>query len=617
MISGVAAAEAIQATRPVSSDPRISEITVAARLGVDTVFVLPGSHLDVGYTDTPSRVREVRVEVIENAIRAAQQDPGFHWFEEGGWAFDAWLQRYGQDEHRLGTMRRLLHGGQFGVGATWLSPHADAVPEALGFLTLHLEDLDSLFDYRPRVAVLNDPPSYPEALADALAARGIRYLLVGANMFVSPQLPAHLVRSPFWWETASGNRVLTYIDPDGFTAGFKKWGLGPDCARFFDSERFPMNVGDLKTMETGIRAGLQDTPEAYHAVIVQQALDNWGVDCAEELPGAVRDWNESGRLPRLMIAQPEEYFQQIEERYGPELPVYRGEWGGQWDNLRAVYPVWTWRLREAARSLPDYAARKARATLATALLHNPASQGDRTWETEGQCRAYAQEVTGIFARAVSLALGSGGLDSEPPAPGFDSPEVPARLEAVLPADKAVRLRAGPIRIAPFIPADAPELEAALEVGVRKGRLALRTEIDRRTINDERVVVEIPLRGSRGDFRLAPEGSAAAIAGRWLAGEPPFVMAPLGLRVIASEFTLTVHSPTVFAWTLTADRQDPSVSWLQGLAVWQSTACTLREGGRVPMPFEILYPGEPADLTIQIEIALNRRETPEGFPKGGL
>ncbi len=197
-VSGVAAAERFRATGARSHNLGILRQAVGAQLGVDTVFILPGSHLDVGYTDTPSRVREVRVEVIEDAIRAAQQDPEFRWFEEGGWAFDAWLQRYGRDEQRLARVRELLHSGRLGVGATWLSPHAAAIPEAVDVLTLHLEDLDSLFDYRPSVAVLNDPPSYPQVLADTLAARGIRYLLVGANMFVSRPLPQRLVRSPFW-----------------------------------------------------------------------------------------------------------------------------------------------------------------------------------------------------------------------------------------------------------------------------------------------------------------------------------------------------------------------------------------------------------------------------------
>ena len=123
-------------------------------------------------------------------------------------------------------------------------------------------------------------------------------------------------------------------------------------------------------MQDGIRGGIRGISNTYHAVIVQQAFDNFGTDCAVELPGAVRAWNRRGELPRLVIAQPEVYFRHIEERYGRELPVRLGEWGGQWDASRATSPVWTWRLREAARNLPAGAPREARAALATALDHN-------------------------------------------------------------------------------------------------------------------------------------------------------------------------------------------------------------------------------------------------------
>src|SRR6516225_3674253 len=99
--------------------------------GIETIFIVPGSHLDVGFTDTPSRVREERIHSIENAVRAAERDPEFRWFEEGGWSLNAWLQQYGRDERRMARVRTLFRTGQFGVGASWVNPHAAAFPEAM------------------------------------------------------------------------------------------------------------------------------------------------------------------------------------------------------------------------------------------------------------------------------------------------------------------------------------------------------------------------------------------------------------------------------------------------------------------------------------------------------
>ena len=583
----------------------IPPVNARVGAGVDTIFIVPGSHLDIGYTDTPLRVREARIEHIENAIRAAKKNPDFHWFEEGGWSFDAWLQRYGRDEKRLTAMRDLLKRGQIGVGATWLSPHAAAFPDALEFLTVHLDELDRRFGYRPTVAVLNDPPSYPEALADALAAHGVRYLLVGANMFISGPFPVEVVRTPFWWETARGNRLLVYIDPDGFTAGFGKWGLGPHCAQIVNPAHFPRKRGDMGTMQDGIRAGLGGVPPTYHATIVQQSLDNWDIDCAKELPGAVRAWNHRGERPQLVIAQPEAYFRHIETRYGRELPVRRGEWGGQWDEARATTPVWTWRLREAARNLAADAPRDARAALATVLDHNLAIGPGRDGMTERECRTGIQEAADFYRRAVRLASGPQALTTEPPDPGLVESLLSAPWAQVIPSGFAVRFRSGPPFIVPFVRADAPVLAVATTTGERSGHLAVRTVIDRRKLAVGHLVIEVPLRGPRGDFRLAPATSPDAIAGRWMAGEQGFVVAPDSLRVIGSSFSLHVTSATVFAWTLLRDEHDASVTWLQGLVSIQAPGCTLDGRRRTPLTFEVLHPGEPARLVVQLDISVLR------------
>lgn len=585
-----------------TASPAISQGNPRTHSGVDTIFILPGSHLDIGYTDLPSRVHETRVQHIEDALSAAKKDPDFHWFEEGGWSFDAWLERYGRDEQRLGAMRELLRSGRFGVGASWLSPHAAAFPEALEALTVHLDELDRRFGYRPTVAVLNDPPSYPEALADALAAHGVRYVLVGANMFLTRPFPPELVRTPFWWETARGNRLLVYIDPDGITAAFA-WGLGPGCAHVFDPTRFSGNRGPIETMQHGIRAGLGGVSTTYHAVIVQQGFDNFGTDCAAELPGAVRAWNRRGKRPRLVIAQPEVYFRHIEKRYGRELPVRRGEWGGQWDASRALSPVWTWRLRQAARNLSADAPRDARTALATALDHNLGLGAGREGMTEQQCRANPQEVADIFRRAVRLASGSEALTAEPPDPALEESPLSAQWRTVIAPEFAVRVRSGPVFITPFVRAEAPVLGVAIRTGERLGHFAMRTVIDRRTLGDGQVVIEVPLRGPSRDFRLASAASPDAIAGRWLVGEPGFVIAPDSVRVIGSQFSLNVTSATVSSWTLVRDEQNPDVTWLQGLVILQSNACILDGGRRFPLPFDALYPGEPPSLVVQLDISV--------------
>src|ERR1019366_10396981 len=99
------------------------------------------------------------------------------------------------------------------VGATLLSPYAAAFPDALHLLTLHLDRIQRELGRRPAVSVVNDVPAVPEALVDALAAAGIKYLLMGPNLVFSGPLPLAVTRDPFYWESANGARVLVSMDP--------------------------------------------------------------------------------------------------------------------------------------------------------------------------------------------------------------------------------------------------------------------------------------------------------------------------------------------------------------------------------------------------------------------
>ena len=250
----------------------------ALAAGIDTVFVVPGSHLDIGFTAPISQVRDERIHDIDIAIDAAEHDPGFVWFEEGGWTVEAWLDHYQHDVARIGRLRALVMSGRFGVAATLLSAHAAAFPHALTLLTMHLDRIERELGRRPTVAVVNDVPAFPEALVDALAKAGIKYLLAAPNLTLSPPIPVGISQHPFYWESARGNRVLTYLDTDGYGEGLA-WGLPPACARLFNARRFPASISDDQVLDAGARVELARHPQEMALTIVQDAFDNWDKLC--------------------------------------------------------------------------------------------------------------------------------------------------------------------------------------------------------------------------------------------------------------------------------------------------------------------------------------------------
>ena len=115
-----------------------------------------------------------------------------------------------------------------------------------------------------------------------------------------------------------------------------------------------------------------------------------------------------------MLATPEKYFQHLERRFGKTLPVRRGEWGGDWDLLRATEPVWSWRLRTAMAKVTAATPDAAKIALVAAMDHN-VGLGPR-W-MDGLSREIAmrhvREVAALYRSAVTGVLGEKGAASVP------------------------------------------------------------------------------------------------------------------------------------------------------------------------------------------------------------
>jgi hypothetical protein len=588
----------------------LAAATTSAMAQVKTVYVVPGAHFDVGFNAPPSVVREHRIKAVEDALAAAEADPEFHWMEDGGWGFGGWLERYRGDAARMARARRALRNGQLTVSAVWLSPHGSIFHESLDLLTVHLNEMERLLGVRPAVAVLDDAPSHPEALVDALAARGVRYALIGANMFVTSPLPAKLVRSPFWWESAKGARVLVYIDPNSYGQALD-WPWVTDTSRFTDSALSADDKALLATADQGFRKLLAETTSRYDAIVFENAFDDWPVSAVKDVVPLVRLWTAQRLAPALVVASPLDYFRHIESRYGAELPVYRGEWGGQWDTIRAMCPAWTWRLRQAMKHIRPDAPAGVREAAATAMDHGlTLGPGWGGKFTEQETLEHAREQARIFARAVDLA-GGPPVDALPifkPLPGRAVAD--PRWKDVLSDPARIRVRVGPGQIAPFLSDDAPAWDLPLTVDTSGRHLVARVRIDRGKIPgtdkvNTYVTLELPLRAGRDTLRIAPEDSPSALAGRWLRGSPPdLVVAPEGLRVTGTAYPLRVSSPLAFSYTLAPDPKTAGLTWLQVLLVWQNNLCELKDGSRKILAFKDLYPGEPEILDIWVRVDLD-------------
>ncbi|MCE9581063.1 MAG: hypothetical protein K8T20_00955, partial [Planctomycetes bacterium] len=408
--------------------------------------------------------------------------------------------------------------------------------------------------------------------------------------------------TPFWWESPAGNRVLVWVDDDSYTAGFTKWAVDPDCARFFAPKEFDPKTGPLETMAKGITAKVKDLASPRGAAIVQHAFDNWDCGPAKKLPGFAKQWNDSKKGPRIVLGGPEAFFRDIETRCGKDLPVRRGEWGGSWDAGRACAPVWNWRLRTAMKRMKRDAPFATKALLATAMEH---SQGlGAGWPgmlTEEQVLAHNVQVADLFRRAVQSVDPqlADAVPTDISMPRCDGD--PVKWKETLASAKG-RVRAGQPWLGPFVIASAPEIRAEVVYCLDQGVYTLRARLDRGTLGpaDAAAVIEIPLQGETAKVSLAPHGSPDALEGRWLRGEaPPFVVAPNGVVVKGLAHPIRVTCDYVQSWCVVADKDDAKKCWLQGLIVRQSRQCEFKDKTAKVLEFGALYVGEPQ--TIQVDV----------------
>jgi hypothetical protein len=198
---------------------------------------------------------------------------------------------------------------------------------ALPFHLLPLGTLEALVRYVLPVRALREG-GIPVKTACVCGVHGVPYGLVDVLadsdvkwLYVSPSEgrtgPAVNAPGAFWWESASGQRLLVWCG--GGPAEGHALGSSPDEA----AAPLKNRLAQLKEL---------DYPFDFLPVQVtgHRRTANGGPD-----PGLcdfVKQWNDRAEkaLPRMEIALPSAVFQRLDEGYGASLAVRRGDWGDWW-----------------------------------------------------------------------------------------------------------------------------------------------------------------------------------------------------------------------------------------------------------------------------------------------
>lgn len=301
-----------------------------------TVHVTQSSHHDLGYTDLPSNVLRVHQKSLEDAIAMADatrhfpHEAQFRIVIEQAWSLDYFLRE--TTPPLRDAMLRLLKSGQFEVTAMY----GNMITELCGHEEL-IRSLYPSFALKRQYGIPitsaehNDITGISWGVAQVLADAGVQIFIPGLPLYYGwggkgidsfwQQQKIFAWRGPgaFWWQAASGKRLLLWCNNTG---------CGGD------------HHGDLP----GLEATLEQLSEsAYPLSVVRLPVIGGARDNSPYIDGyahTIHKWNERWAYPHLICSTNAMFYADLLRRHltkdsvDPEhqfvsLPTHHGELPGQ------------------------------------------------------------------------------------------------------------------------------------------------------------------------------------------------------------------------------------------------------------------------------------------------
>ena len=283
-----------------------------------TLFVVPHTHLDVGFTDYQGKVAETQARVLAQAADLIHQYPDFRFSMDGSWNLQQLLET--RPAAKRDEILNLIRAGKMAMpvqNCNLLTGYA-----SLETLYRSLYDSKALsrqyglpFEY----ANITDVPTYSGSYPSILASSGVKYWVAAANNDRAPIFHAEHwnEKSPFWWQGPDGQKVLFWYS------------------------RHYMQVQTLFGLPPSLHAVRESLPiylQAYSkpeykpdvALIYGTQVEN--TDLFPSTATFATEWNKEYAYPKLNYATFPDFFHYLEQHYAKDLPTYKGDGGPYWED---------------------------------------------------------------------------------------------------------------------------------------------------------------------------------------------------------------------------------------------------------------------------------------------
>jgi hypothetical protein len=281
-------------------------------------FLVPHTHLDVGYTDYQAKVAEAQSRSLDEAMQMIHDHPDFRFSPDGFWCVRQFLAE------RTEEQKQLLFQA---VKEKKILVPANEASLLTGFPALEtlIRSLYPAFEFNQEhggdanYADITDVPSYTWSYASVMAAAGLKYFAAGSDNYRAPVLlQGHMhEKAPFWWEGPDGGRILMWYSRH-YHQMKSLFGLPPTIAGGRDSLPLYLQIysrPDYKSDAT---------------IIYGTQVEN--TDLFPQQAALVGEWNKIYAYPHLKYSGFAEAIGYIGGQFGDSLPVVRGDGGPYWED---------------------------------------------------------------------------------------------------------------------------------------------------------------------------------------------------------------------------------------------------------------------------------------------
>ena len=285
-----------------------------------TVYILPHSHNDIGYTEIQSAVENKQINNLLKGIDFAQRTKDypegarFVWNLEGVYAADLFLQRMSEAQKK--DFYAAVRDGRVALNGMYLNTLTGLCrPEELLRLFARATQLGAECHVKVDAAMISDVPGYTWGTVAAMSQAGIKYFSAAPNYF--DRIGNILVEwedKPFYWVSPSGKeKVLVWIPWRGYALSHGLPGLSENFAADYMEQLTKVNY-------------------PYDITYVRWSGHGDNAEPEISISDFVKDFNTRYAWPKFIISSTSRAFSSFEKKYGDRLPMVKGDWTGYWED---------------------------------------------------------------------------------------------------------------------------------------------------------------------------------------------------------------------------------------------------------------------------------------------